>query len=56
MAPLSIDLDGLYQLDVDDDIWQDIGLSNEFDEMMVIPDWLGNEVVHDGIKSLLEFQ
>ena len=24
--------------------------------MMVIPDWLGNEVVRDGIKSLLEFQ
>ena len=24
VAPLSIDLDGLYQLDVDDDIWQDI--------------------------------
>ena len=56
VAPLSIDSDGLYQLDVDDDIWQDIGLSDEFDGSMVVPNWLGNEMVHTGIKSLLEFQ
>jgi len=56
VAPLSIDSDGLYQLDVDDDIWQDVGLSDDFDEMMVVPDWLGNERIRDGIKSLLELQ
>jgi len=56
VAPLSIDLDGLYQLDVDDDIWQDIGLSNEYDGQVTIPDWLKNEKVRIGIKSLLEFQ
>ena len=56
VAPLSIDLDGLYQLDVDDDIWQDIGLSDEFDEEMMVPDWLGTEKVRVGIKSLLELQ
>ena len=54
VASLSIDSDGLYQLDVDDDIWQDVGLSDDFDEMMVVPDWLGNERICDGIKSLLE--
>jgi len=56
VAPLEIEVDGLYQLDVDDDIWQDIGLSDDYDESLSVPDWLGNERVRMGIKSLLELE
>ena len=54
IAPLPIVLDRLFKLDVDDDIWQDIGLTNETDDMTEIPAWLGNNDVRDGIKALLE--
>jgi len=53
-APLLIKLDGLFKLDVDDDIWQDIGLTDETDDILEIPAWLGNNSVRDGIKALLE--
>ncbi|KAF8868724.1 hypothetical protein CPB84DRAFT_1818988 [Gymnopilus junonius] len=52
-VPPQIELNGLFKLDVDDDIWQDIGLTNEFDGSMAIPDWLENDHVHKGIKALL---
>jgi len=55
IAPLPIELDSLFKLDVDDDIWQDIGLTDETDEMIAIPAWLGNNDVRDGIKALLEY-
>ena len=54
IAPLSIALDGLFKLDVDDDIWQDIGLTDDLDDVAGIPDWLGNDKVREGIKVLLE--
>ena len=54
VAPPEIEQDGLFQLDVDDDIWQDIGLTDEVDDLHTIPDWLGNEDVRGGIKALLE--
>ena len=41
-------------MDVDDDIWQDIGLTDNNDEDLDIPAWLGDEHVRKGIKSLLE--
>jgi len=44
----------LFKLDVDDDIWQDIGLTDNNDEDLDIPAWLGDECVQAGIKSLLE--
>jgi len=47
-------LDGLFRLDVDDDIWQDIGLTDEIDNMENIPNWLGDDNVRVGIKALLE--
>jgi len=56
VAPLEIEIDGLYQLDEDDDIWQDIGLNDDYDGSLAVPDWLGNEKVQIGIKSLLELE
>jgi len=56
IAPLEIEIEGLYQLDVDDDIWQDIGLSDDYDGSSTVPDWLGNEKVWMGIKSLVELE
>jgi hypothetical protein len=52
MAPQHIVRDGLFKLDVDDDIWQDVGLDDELEGP--IPRWLGDENVRDGIKNLLE--
>jgi len=52
VAPEPIDQDGLFQLDVDDGIWQDIGLGE--DDMVNVPRWLGDENVRKGIRSLLE--
>jgi hypothetical protein len=53
-APLAIEQDGLFKLDVDDDIWQDIGLIDENDDDVAIPAWLGDDNVRTGIKALLE--
>jgi hypothetical protein len=54
VAPFPIDMDGLFKLDIDDDIWQDVGLTDENDENMEIPAWLGDEYMRKGIKSLLD--
>jgi len=37
IAPLPIEMDKLFKLDVDDDIWQDIGLTDNNDENLDIP-------------------
>jgi len=55
IAPLPIHLDGLFKLDVDVDIWQDIGLTDDTDDMINTPEWLGNDEVCTGIKALLEY-
>jgi hypothetical protein len=43
--------DGLFKLDVDDSIWQDIGLE---ENVGVMPAWLSDGKVRDGIKAMLE--
>jgi hypothetical protein len=44
LAPLPIAREGLFKLDVDDDIWQDIGLDDDGNDMQqVVPAWLGND-------------
>ncbi|KIJ90232.1 hypothetical protein K443DRAFT_70394, partial [Laccaria amethystina LaAM-08-1] len=54
-APHRIATDGLFKLDVDDDIWQDVGLDDmDLSSGKEIPQWLGDEGVRKGIKSLLE--
>jgi hypothetical protein len=51
VAPHTIEKEGLFKLDVDDEIWQDIGLV-DFEGQ--IPRWLGDDKVRQGIKSSLE--
>ncbi|KAF4586576.1 hypothetical protein EYR40_010588 [Pleurotus pulmonarius] len=46
-------IDNLYSLDVDDDIWQDIGLQNDNDTSAEPPDWLSKDSVRNGIKGIL---
>jgi hypothetical protein len=48
--PKPIDVQRLFALDVDDDIWEDAGLD---DEDGVIPPWLGDNNVRKGIRSVL---
>jgi hypothetical protein len=53
IAPREIERDGLFNLDVDDEIWQDTGLDDAYDGGEP-PRWLGDEAVRQGIRSLLE--
>ncbi|KAJ7603276.1 hypothetical protein DFH06DRAFT_1022371, partial [Mycena polygramma] len=48
IAPKSV-----WGLDVDDEIWQDIGLDDAYDEQEP-PLWLKSEAVRDGIKAMLQ--
>ena len=52
VAPHMIERDSLFKLDVDDEIWQDVGLQGDLQDE--IPLWLGDENVRQGIKSLLK--
>lgn len=54
IIPPQINREKLFDLDVDDDIWQDIGLDESTDDSNAVPLWLGDEYVRQGIKSLLE--
>ena len=56
IVPIQIELVGLFALDVDDNIWQDIGLTDENDGMLYVPLWLANEDVREGIKAMLDFK
>ncbi|KAG1738078.1 uncharacterized protein EDB91DRAFT_1237789 [Suillus paluster] len=51
IPPHSIPRDGIFQLDVDDNIWQDIGLD---DATVNPPAWLSDKAVRNGIHSQLE--
>jgi hypothetical protein len=53
IPPQPIQRDGLFKLDVDDDIWQDVGLEDDGDGP--IPRWLGDDAVRRGIKAMLDF-
>ncbi|KAF9506860.1 hypothetical protein BS47DRAFT_1304686, partial [Hydnum rufescens UP504] len=44
VIPPPIDIKGLFNLDVDNDIWQDVGLADDKFEGKVLP-WLGDEDV-----------
>ncbi|KAF9510469.1 hypothetical protein BS47DRAFT_1300216, partial [Hydnum rufescens UP504] len=48
VIPPPIDIKGLFNLDVDNDIWQDVGLADDKFEGKVLP-WLGDEDVRNGI-------
>ncbi|KAG6907214.1 hypothetical protein DXG01_009870 [Tephrocybe rancida] len=53
VVPAKIEHTGLFKLDVDDNIWQDISLEDD-DLSEKSPDWLGDENTRAGIKALLE--
>ncbi|GLB34365.1 hypothetical protein LshimejAT787_0112490 [Lyophyllum shimeji] len=53
-CPAKIDVKGLFALDVDDSIWQDVGLDDDEDPEVEPPPWLSNEGVRNGIKAMLE--
>lgn len=52
VAPLPVPTKGIYQLDVDDIIWQDLGLTG--DEESMPPLWLSNDKVRSGIRAMLQ--
>ncbi|KAI6098777.1 hypothetical protein EV401DRAFT_2061976 [Pisolithus croceorrhizus] len=54
IAPLLIPRDSLFKLDVDDDIWQDVGLGDDSDGFL--PPWLADVKVCSGIRSLLDLR
>lgn len=53
VAPDPIPLKELFGLDVDDMIWQDVGLDDSADTGAP-PEWLCNDEVRKGIKAILE--
>ena len=54
IVPQIITCEGLFKLDVDDDIWQDVGLEDDDYIGDSPPCWLSDEKVHQGIAALLE--
>ncbi|KAJ7484357.1 hypothetical protein FB451DRAFT_1392915 [Mycena latifolia] len=56
IAPLPIPVKGIWQLDVADGIWQDVGLDDDDGDGdgEAVPPWLGDEKVRSGIKAMLE--
>jgi hypothetical protein len=53
IMPQQIQREGLFNLDVDDDIWQDVGLDDENDDQQP-PPWLADDGYRSGIKHMLE--
>ncbi|THU96399.1 hypothetical protein K435DRAFT_819451 [Dendrothele bispora CBS 962.96] len=54
VAPKKIERDSLFDLDVDEDIWQDVGLDEE--DTGPPPLWLCDENVRKGIRAMLELE
>lgn len=52
VVPRSIPMDNLFNLDVDDAIWDDIGLGDS-DNLAEVPLWLSDEQVRTGIRGIL---
>ncbi|KAJ3743316.1 hypothetical protein EV360DRAFT_90237 [Lentinula raphanica] len=56
VAPIKIDRERLFELDVDDDIWLDVGFGydEEEEEESNPPLWLSNDSVRAGIRALTD--
>ncbi|KAK7459463.1 hypothetical protein VKT23_009446 [Stygiomarasmius scandens] len=50
--PIKIDKSTLFALDTDEDVWQDMGLTENGDQLP--PPWMVDENVHKGIRAMLE--
>ncbi|KAJ7116162.1 hypothetical protein C8R43DRAFT_1091280 [Mycena crocata] len=53
-APAPIPAGQLWKLDVDDEIWQDVGFDDEDDAATEPPQWMADEKVRAGIKAMLQ--
>ncbi|EIN08542.1 hypothetical protein PUNSTDRAFT_33929, partial [Punctularia strigosozonata HHB-11173 SS5] len=53
VPPTPIDMEKLWGLDVDDNIWQDVGLVDEEDGDCAPPRWLTDAKVKEGIRHML---
>ncbi|KAL0567595.1 hypothetical protein V5O48_014395 [Marasmius crinis-equi] len=53
VLPERIPIDRLFTLDVDDSIWQDVGLTDKYDNTRP-PGWLADDPTREGIRALLE--
>ncbi|KAJ7587793.1 hypothetical protein C8J56DRAFT_1014557 [Mycena floridula] len=53
VVPHLIEKDDVFSIDIDNEIWQDVGLDD--DERSDIPRWLGDDQVRSGIRTLLEW-
>lgn len=54
VAPIEIPSKGLWKLDVDDAVWEDVGLDDDEERGTEPPPWLADEKVREGIKAMLE--
>ncbi|KAL0568123.1 hypothetical protein V5O48_013862 [Marasmius crinis-equi] len=53
VPPKHILMDQLFSLDVDDKIWQDVGLTDQWDNSTP-PPWLADDSVRSGIRGMLD--
>lgn len=53
VVPQRIPDGGLWKLDIDDSIWQDVGLDEQSDGSP--PPWLAHEPTRAGIRALLDY-
>ena len=56
IVPLALPTDKLSKLDINDPIWEDVGLDDSTDDHPggSIPRWLSDEKVRKGIRGLLQ--
>lgn len=54
LSPQIIAREGLFKLDVDDDIWQDVGLEDDDYQDLAPARWLSDDRVRKGIPAMLE--
>ncbi|KAJ7080664.1 hypothetical protein B0H15DRAFT_997243 [Mycena belliarum] len=54
IAPVEIPAKGIWKLDVDDAVWEDVGLDDDEISATEPPPWLSDEKVRSGIKAMLE--
>ncbi|KAF9504822.1 hypothetical protein BS47DRAFT_1307570 [Hydnum rufescens UP504] len=53
VVPKPVEVDRLFEIGVDDEIWQDAGLDGDAEDTP--PEWLSNEQVQEGIKAMLMY-